>query len=204
MSKIIFTICVLIATSTVCLLMHGFIRGNHHITKEHHQQSHDTKVTPSELTNLIANMTRTIAAIETGTKRLEEELQRMRHTTRQLLSKYRKDAVWTAIHKCVFFCGCNKQNYIPRTTGNGANTNFPQNTKPTPSQRKTKKKIAMKPSRNVRLTSDVSETAYLISDSCDGRNKLANFFLIRIVGKWSPNWVHSACRPLLAYYTCPG
>jgi hypothetical protein len=30
------------------------------------------------------------------------------------------------------------------------------------------------------------------------------FSLIRIVGGWSPNWVHSARRPLLAYCTCPG
>jgi lipoate-protein ligase B len=103
-----------------------------HITNEHHQQSHDTKVTPSGLMNLIANVTQTIAAMEAEAQRLEEELQRMRQTTRQLLSKYRKDALWTAIHKCVFFYGCNKQNYIPRTTGNGANTTFSQNAKPTP------------------------------------------------------------------------
>jgi hypothetical protein len=29
-------------------------------------------------------------------------------------------------------------------------------------------------------------------------------FLIRIVGGWSPNWVHSAHQSLLAYFTCPG
>jgi hypothetical protein len=122
-----------------------------HITDEHHQQSHDTKVTPSGLADLIANVTQTIAAMEAEDQRLEEELQRMRQTTRQLLSKHRRDALWTAIHKCVFFYSCNKQNYIPRTTGNGANKTFPQNTKPAPilssssgrsmkSRRKTKRK----------------------------------------------------------------
>lgn len=127
-SKIIFTICVLITTATVCLL----IWGNHHITSEHHQQSHDTKVTPSGLMGLIANVTQTIAAMEAEARQLEKELQRMRQTTRQLLSKYQKDALWTAVHKCVFFCGCNQQNYIPRTTGNAAKATLPQNTKPTP------------------------------------------------------------------------
>jgi hypothetical protein len=122
-----------------------------HITNEHHQQSHNTKVTPSGLMDLIANVTQTVAAMEAEARRLEAELQRMRHTTSQLLSKHRKDALWTEIHKCVFFYGCNKQNYIPRAMGNGANKIFPQNMKPTPvvssgsgrstkSQRKIKRK----------------------------------------------------------------
>jgi hypothetical protein len=29
------------------------------------------------------------------------------------------------------------------------------------------------------------------------------YVLIRILGGWSPYWVHSACWPLLAYCTCP-
>jgi hypothetical protein len=120
-SKMIFTMCVLITTTTVCLLIYGFIRSNHHITNDHHQQSHNTKVTPSGLVELIANVTQTIAVMEAEAQRLKEELQRMRQTTRQLLSKHRKDALWTAIHKCVFFHGCSKRNYIPRTTGKGAN-----------------------------------------------------------------------------------
>jgi hypothetical protein len=33
---------------------------------------------------------------------------------------------------------------------------------------------------------------------------LSFFFLIRIVGWWIPNWIHSARRPLLVYCTCPG
>jgi lipoate-protein ligase B len=100
---------------------------------------------------LIANVTQTIAAMEAEARRLEEDLQRMRQTTRQLLSKYQKDALWTAIHKSVFFYGCNKQNHIPRTAGNAANATFPQNRKPEPvlssssgrsmkSQKKTKRK----------------------------------------------------------------
>jgi hypothetical protein len=30
------------------------------------------------------------------------------------------------------------------------------------------------------------------------------FFLSSPSGEWGPNWVHSARRPLLVYFTCPG
>lgn len=129
-SKVIFTICVLVATATVFLLTHELIKNYYHslpllrrrITNQHDHPSPDTKPTASGLMDLIANVTRVVVAMETQAQQLDEELQRMRQKTRQLLWQRQKDALWTAIHKCLFFHGCSKQNNIPRsTTGNGAN-----------------------------------------------------------------------------------
>jgi Mg2+ and Co2+ transporter CorA len=128
-SKIIFTICVLTATATICLVTHGLITNYHHtalilrrrITNQHDRQSQNTKITPAGLMDLIANVTQVVTAMETHAQQLNEELQRMRQKTRQLLWQRQKDALWTAVRKCVFLYGCGKQNYIPRTTGNGAN-----------------------------------------------------------------------------------
>lgn len=77
--------------------------------------------------DLLANVTQVVVAMETQAQQLDEELQRMRQKTRQLLWQRQKDALWTAIHKCVFLYGCSKQNYIPRsTTGNEGNKTFSQ------------------------------------------------------------------------------
>jgi hypothetical protein len=134
-SKVTFTICVLMVMAAICLVTHQLITNNHHtvlllrrhITNRHNHQSQDTKVTPSGLMDLIVNVTQTVLAMEQQAKRLDAELQRMRQTTRQLLSKRRKDALWTAIHKCVFFYDCSKGNFTARKMESGANKTFAQN-----------------------------------------------------------------------------
>ena len=134
-SKVTFTICVLMVMVAICLVTHQLITNNHHtilllrrrITNQHNHQSQDTKVAPSGLMDLIVNVTQTVLAMEAQAKQLDAELQRMRQTTRQLLWKRRKDALWTAIHKCVFFYGCRKGNFTTQKTENGANKTFAQN-----------------------------------------------------------------------------
>jgi lipoate-protein ligase B len=79
--------------------------------------------------DLITNVTQAVIAMETQAQRLDEELQRMRQKTRQLLWKRRKDVLWTAIHRCVFFNGYSKQNFVPLKTQNGANKILSQDTK---------------------------------------------------------------------------
>ncbi|KDR09027.1 hypothetical protein L798_01153 [Zootermopsis nevadensis] len=134
-SKVIFIICVLIATATVCLLTHEFIKNYHHpvlilrrrITNQNDNQSPNTNSSPGGLLDLIANVTHVVMAMENQAQRLDEELQRMRQKTRQLLWQRQKDALWTAIHKCVLFYGCSKHNYTPLSrTVNGANKTFSQ------------------------------------------------------------------------------
>ena len=142
--KITFAICVLMVMAAVCFVTHELMMSNRHtmlllrhITSRHNHQSQDTKVTPSALMDLIANVTHTVVAMETQAKQLDVELQRMRQTTRQLLRmrqktrqllrKRRKDVLWTTIHKCVFTYGCNKGKLIPRKMENGANKTFAQN-----------------------------------------------------------------------------
>jgi hypothetical protein len=123
--------------AAICLVTHELIVNNQHtmlllrrhITRRHNHQSQDKKVTPSGLMDLIVNVTQAVAAMETQAKQLDAELQRMRQKTRQLLWKHRTDAIWMAIHKCVFFYGCNKGKYIPRKMGNGSNKTFAQNIK---------------------------------------------------------------------------
>jgi len=120
--------------AAICLVTHQLINNNHHtvlllrrhITNRHNHQSQDTKVTPSGLMDLIVNVTQTVLAMEAQAKQLDAELQRMRQKTRQLLWKRRKDALWTAIHKCVFFYGCSKGNFTPRKMENGANKTHAQ------------------------------------------------------------------------------
>lgn len=134
-SKVTFTVCVLMVMATICLVTHELIADNHrtvlllrrHITNRHTHQSQDTKVTPSGLMDLLVNVTQTVLAMEAQAKQLDQELQRMRQKTSQLLWKRRKDALWTAIHKCVFFYGCSKGNFTPRKMENGANKTFAQN-----------------------------------------------------------------------------
>jgi hypothetical protein len=134
-SKVTFTTCVLMVMATIGLVTHELITDNHrkvlllrrHITNRHTHQSQDTKVTPSGLMDLLVNVTQTVLAMEAQAKQLDEELQRMRQKTSQLLWKRRKDALWTAIHKCVFFYGCSKGNFTPRKMENGANKTFAQN-----------------------------------------------------------------------------
>jgi hypothetical protein len=133
-SKVTFIICVLMVMAAICLVTHQLITNNHHtvlllrhhITNRHNHQSQDTKVTPSGLMDLIVNVTHTVLAMEAQAKQLDAELQRMRQKTRQLLWKRRKDALWTAIHKCVFFYGCSKGNFTPRKMENGANKTYAQ------------------------------------------------------------------------------
>jgi hypothetical protein len=131
-ARLAFAVSVLTTAVTACLLLYALTRTNHHITSSARQELPlSTRVTPSGLLDLIANVTQTVAAIEAEALRLEEELQRVSEATRQLLSKRRKDALWTAIHKCALFYGCSKLNHVPRAKGNAANTASPQNTKAT-------------------------------------------------------------------------
>jgi hypothetical protein len=134
-SKVTFTMCVLMAMAAICLVTHQLITNNHHtvlllrrhITNRHNHQSQDTKAARSGLMDLIVNVTQTVLAMEAQAKQLDAELQRMRQTTRQLLWQRRKDALWTTIHKCVFFYDCSKGNFTPRKMENGANKTFAQN-----------------------------------------------------------------------------
>jgi len=135
-SKVAFTICVLMVMAAICLVTHQLITNNHHtvlllrrhITNRHNYQSQDTKVTPSGLMDLIISVTQTVLVMEEQAKQLDAELQRMRQKTRQLLWKRRKDALWKAIHKCVFYSGCSKGNFTARKIESGANKTVAQNT----------------------------------------------------------------------------
>ena len=120
-TKALLTSCILITTATIYFYTHNLVTNNHHtisllrrrFTNEETKYAY-TKKSHGGLLELIANVTQTVIAIETQAQRLEEEFERMRQKTRQLLWQRRKDALWSEIHKCFFFYGCNKYNFSPQ------------------------------------------------------------------------------------------
>ncbi|PSN38120.1 hypothetical protein C0J52_14407 [Blattella germanica] len=124
-SKILFSTCVLIATATVCLLTHKLVTNNTHAAFLLRRRLEGVGKGHSGLMDLIANVTLTVEAIETQAQKLDQELERVREKTRLLLKQRQRDALWSAIHKCVFFYGCDKRNFIPRAEGKAVTkTNF--------------------------------------------------------------------------------